>query len=318
MTSASLIVINWNGGAFLENCLKSLLSEVTKDDEIIVVDNDSSDDSVDLLRARFPEVKLVCNARNLGYAGGANAGLTQARSDVLILLNPDVQVHAGWLDALKCALQIEATGVAGCKLLYPGEQIIQHAGGSIHFPLGNARHLGYRERDLGQWDQEREVDYVTGAAIAIRRDVIDRVGVFDIEFYPAYFEEVDFCFRARAAGFHVQYIPWAVATHYEYAALEDQGEAFFRYYHRNRLRFVLKHKGIRFFLDEFAPAESLSLQDKVSIQERAVMAHVYLEIMLAVPRLCLKNRDCTGAGKSDDLSAVLGALANLRGRVWSS
>ncbi len=318
MTSASLIVINWNGGAFLENCLKSLLSEATKEDEIIVVDNDSSDDSIDLLRARFPEVKLVCSTRNLGYAGGANIGLTQAQSDVLILLNPDVQVHAGWLDALKHALQIETAGVAGCKLLYPGEEIIQHAGGSIHFPLGNARHHGYRERDLGQWDQEREVDYVTGAAIAIRRDVIDRVGVFDKEFYPAYYEEVDYCFRARAAGFQVHYVPWAVATHYEYAALEKQTEAYFRYYHRNRLRFVVKHKGIQFFLDEFVPAESRSLLDKVSFQERVVLPHVYLEITLAIPSLSFRNRECTGAWKSDDVSAVLGALADLRSRVWSS
>jgi len=318
MTPASMIVINWNGAAFLRGCLEALLVQAMDEDEIVVVDNNSTDHSVELLRTDFPGVKLLCNERNLGYAGGANVGLRAAQGEVLVLLNPDVQVHAGWLAALKDALKDEWVGVAGCKLLYPGDEIIQHAGGMINFPLATADHYGYRQRDEGQWDQEREVDYVTGAALALRRDVLGKAGFFDEGFYPAYYEEVDFCFRVREAGYQVRYVPGAVATHYEYASVQEASLRYLRLFHRNRLRFVLKHCEPRGFLDDFIPAETVWLKEKATLNERLVLLHVYLVSMLACPGLYLNAWVGHDDRSADVVNRVIEALAGLRGHVWRS
>jgi GT2 family glycosyltransferase len=302
MTSASLIVINWNGAAFLAACLEALLEQVTAKDEIIVVDNDSTDHSIELVRARFPGVRVLCNRRNRGYAGGANTGLRAARGDALVLLNPDVEARAGWLAALKAALKDTQVGVAGCKLYYPGGDVIQHAGGITRFPQATADHHGYRQHDDGQWDQEREVDYVTGAALALRRDILDAVGFFDEGFYPAYYEEADYCFRARQAGYGVRYVPQAVATHHEHAALGEESYHYLRYFHRNRLRFVLKHRGPGYFLDDFMPAE-LDWLKKAPLRVRYVLNNAYLDVMLDYPKHHLDQ---------SEVNAVLQALNDLR------
>lgn len=317
MTPTSIIVINWNGAAFLERCLQALLDQTSLQDEIMVVDNDSTDNSVELVRSHFAGVKLYCNERNLGYAGGANVGLRAAQGEMLILLNPDVQVHTGWLSALKEVLGDKRVGVAGCKLYYPGNEIIQHAGGIINFPLALADHYGYRQRDAGQWDQEREVDYVTGAALALRRDLLDEVGLFDEEFAPAYYEESDFCFRVREAGYQVLYVPRATATHHEHAALGEQSDRYFGYFHRNRLRFVLKHRGPQYFLTDLMPAEREWLQARASLRERMILPRVYLATMLAYPSLYLERWPSHGGRETDDVYAVLEALSSLRNQVWS-
>ena len=318
MMPASMIVINWNGATFLRGCLEALLVQATDGDEIIVVDNNSTDHSVKLLRTDFPETKLLCNERNLGYAGGANVGLRVAQGEVLVLLNPDVQAHAGWLAALRDVLKNERVGVAGCKLLYPGDEVIQHAGGVINFPLATPGHYGYRQRDEGQWDQEREVDYVTGAALALRRDVLGKVGFFDEGFYPAYFEEVDFCFRVREAGYQVRYVPGAVATHHEHASLQEGSVGRHSLFHCNRLRFVLKHCGPQRFLDDFVPAEIQWLKGSIAPNERTALSHVYLISMLTYPRLYLDWWAGRGGGKVDAVCTVLEAIADLRNRVWVS
>jgi GT2 family glycosyltransferase len=289
MTSASIVVINWNGALFLDVCLKALLAQVTAEDEIVVVDNNSTDNSVPLLRSHFPDVKVICNERNLGYAGGANTGLRAATGDVLILLNPDIQVHEGWLAALKDALKDERVGVAGCKLLYPGDEIIQHAGGIINLPMALPDHYGYRQRDEGQWNQTREVDYVTGAALALRRCVLDEVGFFDQGFHPAYYEEADFCLRVRRAGYQVLYVPKAVATHHEHSSLEESSYNYLHFFHRNRLRFVLKHLSPGEFISSCVTAEREWLAEGTHLNERHALTGAYLEAILAYPDLYLKH-----------------------------
>ena len=315
MTSASIIVINWNGAAFLDVCLKALLAQVTAEDEIIVVDNNSTDNSVPLLRSHFPDVRLICNQRNRGYAGGANTGLRVAIGDVLILLNPDVQIHEGWLAALKDALQDERVGVAGCKLLYPGNEIIQHAGGIINLPMALPDHYGYRQRDERQWDHRREVDYVTGAALALRRCMLDEIGFFDQGFYPAYYEEVDFCFRVRQAGYQVLYVPDAVATHHEHASLEERGYNYSYFFHRNRLRFVLKHLSPGEFVGSCVAAEREWLAGGFSLNERRALARAYLEMIIVYPELYLDYWSGVQGGDLNQMNAVVKALGGLRTRV---
>jgi O-antigen biosynthesis protein len=320
MGSVSIIVINWNGIKYLEDCLEALLGQVTPNDEVTVVDNDSTDSSVELVQSCFPTVNLLCNDRNLGYAGGANIGLRSGQGDILVLLNPDVKVLSGWLVALKDVfMKDERIGIAGCKLLFPDDKVIQHAGGKINFPTALPVHYGFRQRDRGQWDEMREVDYVTGAAFAIHRRVLDKVGFFDENFYPGYYEEVDFCFRTRGAGYQVLYVPQAVAIHYEHAALEEISFHFYYFFHRNRLRFLFKYLSPKEFAFQFTPKEQEWLAGELSINERCALARAYLSGMMIYPNIHLGNKSDAKSERPDldQMNAVVEALSYLRKQVWA-
>lgn len=251
---ASIIIPVWNGRAYLRDCLDALLAQNYTDFEIIAVDNASSDDSADFVAEKYPQVRLIRNGRNLGFAGGCNVGLRAAQGDVLVLLNQDTIVQPGWLKALVGALDDPGVGVAGCKILYPDGETVQHAGGWIEWPLGLAYHYGKGENDTGQWNNSRTVEYVTGAAMAFRRDVLERVGPLDEDFWPGYFEDTDFCFRVREAGYEVWYTSNAVVLHRETTSFVDPA-ILSCHYHRGRLRFLLKHLPPDRFLVECLPAE---------------------------------------------------------------
>jgi GT2 family glycosyltransferase len=237
---ASCIVILWNGREYIESCLTSVLPQLGPDDELLVVDNGSADGSAELVKARYPTAHLISAGENLGYGGGVNLGIEVARGQYLFVFNQDVDLHPGWLETMMVALQQPQVGIVGCKLRYP-DGSIQHAGGKIQWPLAFPDHYGYRQPDDGRWDAVRDVDYVTGAAWGFRRDVVEAVGRLDEGFSPAYFEEVDYCFRARDAGWRVIYEPHAVAIHWESTSLGgDATLTRMRLYHKGRLRFLLK------------------------------------------------------------------------------
>jgi len=152
---ASVIIPVWNGRRYLGPCLDALLAHSYPDLEIVAVDNASEDGSAEFLAERYPQVRLVRLDRNTGFAGACNVGLGAAHGDVLVLLNQDTQVQAGWLAALVAVLGQDRVGIAGCKILYPDGQTIQHAGGWIEWPLGLSHHWGRGERDFGQWNEPR-------------------------------------------------------------------------------------------------------------------------------------------------------------------
>jgi GT2 family glycosyltransferase len=183
-TKVSVIIPVWNGREYLPGCLDALLAQEYPDFEVIAVDNASVDGSAELIAEQYPQVRLIRSSRNLGFAGGCNAGLKVARGDVLVLLNQDTVVLPGWLLALVEALQQPEVGIVGCKILYPDGKTIQHAGGWIEWPLGLAHHYGHGELDQGQWDQLREVEYVTGAAMAFWGHVVKQIGGMDEGFWP--------------------------------------------------------------------------------------------------------------------------------------
>jgi GT2 family glycosyltransferase len=283
---ASLVVLNWNGRQWLRECISSLLALDYPAYEIILVDNGSTDGSVEFVRQRFPQVRLIANEENLGFSKGMNVGLQQAQGDVIVLLNNDLYVRPDWLRALNRPIVAdESVGIVGCKLLFPDEQTIQHAGARLVYPVALSHHYGYGEIDEGQYDQVREVDYVTGAAMAIARRVLDDIGGLDEGFSPFYYEETDFCYRARAAGYRVLYIPDAVGIHHESVSVRLAGPMRLRAFHKNRLRFVLKHYTMDQFISDFAPAEAARLEETTSAEDLHAARRGYLEAMLILPEL---------------------------------
>lgn len=238
---ASIIILCYNGEEYLRECLGAVRRLDYPAFETIVVDNASTDGSVALVRQEFPEGRLVECGRNLGFAGGNRTGLAVAQGEIVVLLNQDTVVAETWLSELVRPMQdVPRIGIAGCKIFYPDGQTIQHAGGYL-LPNGLSGHYGRDEKDEGQHDQLRDVDYVTGAALAVRRSVIDRCGFLDTGYFPAYYEETELCLRARKAGYRVVYVPQATVIHHEVVSSGGVNSRFLYAYHKNRIRFVLKN-----------------------------------------------------------------------------
>jgi len=267
--------------------LQSLQQQLTSDDEILVIDNASTDGSAEFVAERFPDVRLARLPCNLGYAGGVNHGLHLARGDRFFIFNQDLELCTGWLSYMSAALQEPSVGIVGCKILYPDGRL-QHAGGSIRWPQALPNHYGHLQEDDGRWDQIREVDYVTGAAWGFSTALVHRIGMLDASFWPGYFEEVDFCFRASDAGFRVCYIPEAIAIHAESTTLTQGSEQYLRAFHQNRLRFALKRLSPQRFVEEFTPAELTWLEDLCPLEQH-ILGSVYKISMLMAGSIYAPN-----------------------------
>jgi hypothetical protein len=249
---------------------------------VIVVDNASTDDSVEFVRHRFPQVNIQCHQYNLGFAAGNNTALHHLETDFAALVNPDVVVSSDWLRHLIAAmLEDKKIGIAGCKIYFPGENRLQHAGGSISYPRAMPGHYGLNEEDVGRHETMRDVDYVTGAAMVLRSAMLDEIGLFD-EGYFLYFEEVDLCARVRRAGYRVTYIPEAKVTHEE-SVLTGKGSAFYlQHMQSSRWRFLLKQYDLAGVLRDTIPAEKESLARLNPFESRAA-AIAYRETVKALP-----------------------------------
>ena len=218
VSKVAVVVLNWNGKALTLDCLESLSAIETPHVVLIVVDNASTDGSVDAIREAYGKsVIVVVNDENLGFAKGNNVGIDRALSlgcDFVLLLNNDVVVDAGLIDNLLSAFAADpSVGIAGPKIYYytPRDRI-WFAGGEVFLARGVTRHIGIRQTDRGQFDQTRDVDYITGCALMARREVFESIGLLDPDFV-AYFEDADFCMRATREGYRTAYVPGAKVWH---------------------------------------------------------------------------------------------------------
>jgi GT2 family glycosyltransferase len=209
---ASVIVVNYNGGEQVLDCLHSLKTASGETAEIIVVDNASADGSAERIEAEFPAVKLLRSSENLGYGGGNNLGARHAHSKYLAFLNPDTVVDAGWLEALVEALEGDRdAGMATARvLLRERPDTVNTCGNDVHISgLTQCRGLG---QPCQAYNKPCEVGAVSGAAFLMRRELFERLGGFDASFF-LYMEDTDLSLRARLAGQHILYVPNAVVYH---------------------------------------------------------------------------------------------------------
>jgi len=309
----SVIIPVWNGAALLPDCLAALAAQSAAVHEVIAVDNGSTDGSAALIADRYPHVRLFRNAQNLGFAQACNTGMRAATGDVLVLLNQDTRVEPGWAAALQAAFSRSDAGIIGCKILSAADRSLQHAGGYVHELLGTPFHYGKAAADGGAWDTPREVEYVTGAAMAIHRRVVEQIGGLDERFFPAYYEDVDLCFRARAAGFKVVYWPDAVILHHESTSTPSQTRWF--YFQRGRIRFILKHWPLERLLGGFAIAESrFQPAFRADFGNTRPLRLAYLAALMEVPTIVA---DRWSAG-SDELAQISGLLRRLHTQTLSA
>lgn len=316
MRSAVVIVLAWNGERWLRPCLAALRAQqYAGRHAVLVVDNGSTDGSAELVAREFPEMALIRSERNLGFSGGNNLALRALRAgaapapadfrpDMAVLLNQDTEVQPGWLAALADALERHPdAGAAGCKILGP-DGLLQHAGGRLEWPLAEGGHHGAGAADAGQHDAEGEAEWVTGAALALRLDLPAKLTLLDEGYSPAYYEDVDLCYRLRAAGHRVIYAPAARLTHHENSSLGAQSAGHQRAYHHGRVRFVLRHGPLGPGLAEFVAAERAAI-GRWSLADSLARKAAYRDALADLPAILAAR------GAQAELPAAAAALRQL-------
>lgn len=212
--TVAVLIVNWNGGSLLADCLQSVDQQRLRPDHVVVVDNASTDDSLDRAAPWLRGVELVRLRENVGFARGNNIAARAARRfDALALLNPDAVAEPGWLDALVTAAGAQPTtaGFASQMLLAGAPQYLDGAGDSYHVS-GRAWRNGHRVSSTGWPAVDVDVFAPCAAAALYRRDAFDEVGGFDERFF-CYFEDVDLAFRLRLRGYSCRYVHSAVVRH---------------------------------------------------------------------------------------------------------
>ena len=245
----SIIVLNWNGKKYIRDCLESLLSINYNNYEVIVVDNASTDGSTDIIREyskKYSKIKLIENKTNLGFSKGNNIGIKASKGEIIILLNNDTKVDREWLkEVVRTFNSDKNIGIVGSKLLYLETKKIQSLGCIEIFP-GLWQNLTF----IRQHNNLIEVDYVGGAALAIRRKVLCKIGLLDEDFF-AFFEDTDLCYRAKKAGYKVVVNPKAIVYHYGSASWKHFPVKKVFLINKNRHIFALKHFDYRSILKYF-------------------------------------------------------------------
>ena len=209
----AVLVINYNGKHFLKVCLGSLEKQTYRNYQVYIVDNASTDGSIEYVKQHFPWVKIIVFSENLGFAKAYNEATSMINADYAVFLNNDTKVDANWLSELvKSALEDESVVVVGSKILfYDRPNILQHAGAKIT-PIGGGVDVGQYEVDVEKYNKRGFAGAVCGAAMLVRKDEFLKLGGFDDDLF-AYFEDIDFCWRVWLQGFKVTYVPSAVVFH---------------------------------------------------------------------------------------------------------
>ncbi len=316
LPDVTIIVLNWNARDFLPACLSALFDLDYPNFSVCLVDNGSDDGSVELVQAQFPRTVIICNHANLGFAAGNNAALHYLTTEFTVLLNPDVVVDPDWLRQLILPIASDAQiGVAGCKLYYPGRHLLQHAGGFIDEKQGFPGHFGLREVDTGQYDTLRDVDYVIGAAMAIRRQTLEQIGLLDEGFF-LFYEDTDFCFRARQAGYRVVYVPQATAVHVESVKTQKESDSYLRHMYTSRWRFLLKHYPTTHVIEKIGPVERAWLA-ALPVRHRLAVAHAYRQILKQLPDIdAARTREGIGPFSATEPELVTAMLQELHRLAW--
>lgn len=219
-SKAAVVILNWNGKKFLEQFLPSVMKHNSDYAEIIVADNASSDDSVEFLKKNYPQIRVIRNHTNEGFAGGYNTALAQVDADYFILLNSDIEVTPGWIDPVIELMESDPLiGACQPKLIsYDERDRFEYAGAAGGFidkygyPFCRGRLFQTLEADNGQYDDIAEIFWATGACMFVRSDVYRKLGGLDIRFF-AHMEEIDFCWRAKNEGYKIMYCPSSVVYH---------------------------------------------------------------------------------------------------------
>jgi len=216
----AVVILNWNGKKFLEKFLPALMQHLEPDTSIIVADNSSTDGSLDFLQTSYPQIRIIRNPDNGGFARGYNLALKQVEAEYYVLLNSDIEVTENWIMPV-IEIMDKDPEVGACQpkirsYLEPKKfEYAGAAGGFIDkygYPFCRGRMFLHIEEDHGQYDDEHEIFWATGACLFVRSKLYHELGGFDEDFF-AHMEEIDFCWRMSNAGYKIMYCPSSTVFH---------------------------------------------------------------------------------------------------------
>ncbi len=251
----SVVIICWNDLRVIRDCLRSIYDGTHATDfEVIISDNGSVDDSIEFVRNHYPQVRIVENQQNLGFARGNNAGIRASRGECVLILNPDTILHDCALDRLvEFADRHPEAGAFGCRVLNPdgtyqvSARLFPTVGRYWVAALGLARVSAlFTYEEYRHWfgDTERAIDWQSGCCVMFRGDLLKSLGGFDEQFFY-HCEEVDLCLRVRKAGHAILFTPQAVITHLGGQSVSRFPIRFEIEKHRSRYRYFYKHFGAK-------------------------------------------------------------------------
>jgi len=228
--SVSFVIVNFNGERIIGPCLDSVLAQSRPAHEVIVVDNASSDCSLDILRSRYPSVKLIASETNRGYAGGCNLGIEAAAGELIAVLNNDIVLDADWLRAMQVAVADSYSMWASLVVFAHDPRIVDSAGDGMAV-IGAGYKRGHGQ-PASRYDRQEEVFGACAAAALYRRSVLEELGGFDSDFFLIY-EDGDLSTRARLRGHRCLFVPAAKAIHHVNASIRTFSSNYVFYGHRN-------------------------------------------------------------------------------------
>lgn len=219
LPKVAVVILNWNNEYFLEKFLPSVYNSNYPNIEFIVGDNASSDTSISFVKEYYPNIRIIENDKNYGFAGGYNKILAQVEADYFILLNSDVEVSENWIEPVIAMMERSNYAAAQPKICaYHQKNTFEHAGAAggyidtFGYPFCRGRIMNVTEIDSGQYDNEVEIFWATGAALFIRSKVWKELGGFDEDFF-AHMEEIDLCWRIKKSGYKIGFCPDSIVYH---------------------------------------------------------------------------------------------------------
>ena len=252
MIRVAVVILNWNGRGMLERFLPSVVEYSVSDESlsvsVVVADNGSSDVSVAFMREYYPQVQLVLLDKNYGFAEGYNRALAQVEADYYVLLNSDVECTPHWIAPVVAMMERDPqVAVAQPKMMmYDQKDTFEYAGGaggfidSYGYPFCRGRIFSTLEQDHGQYDDECNIFWATGAAMFVKASIFHQLGGLDGDFF-AHMEEIDFCWRTLNSGYTVRYCPQSVLYHVGGGTLPKSSPFKTRLNFRNNLSMLYKN-----------------------------------------------------------------------------
>ena len=216
----AVVILNWNGKKFLEQFLPGVVENSKGQAEVIIADNASTDDSVSFLKTNFPNIRIIQNRINGGFARGYNDALAQVDAKYFVLLNSDIEVTPNWIQPVINLMERDKQ-IAACQpklMSFYNREKFEYAGAAGGFidkygyPFCRGRLFQTTEGDGGQYDDETEIFWATGACLFVRSDIYKEIGGLDERFF-AHMEEIDFCWRAKNQGYKIMYCPDSTVYH---------------------------------------------------------------------------------------------------------
>jgi GT2 family glycosyltransferase len=306
----SAVVVSFNAAEYIEKCLLSIKKQKSIINRITVVDDCSKDDTISIVKNKFPDVCIIANEKNMGYAGSLNRGIAASPCDYIILSNDDIELSEDWLN---CALAEfngrPECGLVASKVLYMDQPDVLNSTGMLYYRDLTAVNRGLDEKDIGQYDKAEEVFGAYGAIMLFKRSIFEDIGLFE-EDYFLFREEDEIIWRMRLAGYSARYAPKARVFHKRSAHTKLFSKTKLYYSERNRIWNVVKflpwrclvttsfYALYRYYINfriasgkcEGSGRKAAGLKNASKITLLLTIAKAWIDAFASIPRMAMKRR----------------------------